>query len=528
MRVEETAMRKPGWRRAGRVAAVAALAVVLLTAGGVRSALAQAASSRPNVLFIVSDDLNDDIGAWGHPIVQTPNLDRLAARGVRFVRAYTQYALCNPSRASFMTGLRPDTTGVYDLQTHFRANVPDVVTLPQMFRRAGYFAARVGKIYHYGVPSDIGTSGLDDPASWDTVVNPHGVDKDEEEPRVTFAGPSRGLGASLGYYASPAPDEAHTDGKVATEAIRLMEEHREGPFFLAVGFYRPHCPYIAPQKYFDLYPSLDDIPVAEYSELLIRQSPTASHGVVWNVPEQEQREAIRAYYAAISFMDAQVGRVLGALDRLGLRDNTVVVFMSDHGYHLGDHGGLWMKQSLFERSTRTPLMFAGPGVSAAGQASSRIVELVDIYPTLAALTGVAPPAGLQGRSFAPLLRDPAASWHFAALSEVRRPLTRLGAASPRGGGRGAPGRAGSAGRRGGAARGGGAPVDEGYSIRTELYRYTEWNDRAGGEELFDEVNDPGELRNLAGDAFYADVLQRMRARMHDLRTSTPARVAAGE
>jgi uncharacterized sulfatase len=307
-----------------------------------------------------------------------------------------------------------------------------------------------------------------------------------------------------------------------------MEEHREGPFFLAVGFYRPHCPYIAPQKYFDLYPSLDDIPVAEYSELLIRQSPTASHGVVWNVPEQEQREAIRAYYAAISFMDAQVGRVLGALDRLGLRDNTVVVFMSDHGYHLGDHGGLWMKQSLFERSTRTPLMFAGPGVSAAGQASSRIVELVDIYPTLAALTGVAPPAGLQGRSFAPLLRDPAASWHFAALSEVRRPLTRLGAASPRGGGRGAPGRAGSAGRRGGAARGGGAPVDEGYSIRTELYRYTEWNDRAGGEELFDEVNDPGELRNLAGDAFYADVLQRMRARMHDLRTSTPARVAAGE
>jgi uncharacterized sulfatase len=516
-------MRRPRWWRAGRGAGAAVLALVLLAAGGVRLARAQAPATRPNVLFLVADDLNDDIGAWGHPIVQTPNLDLLAERGVRFMRAYTQYALCNPSRASFMTGLRPDTTGVYDLRTHFRTNVPDVVTLPQMFRRAGYFAARVGKIYHYGVPSDIGTSGLDDPASWDTVVNPHGVDKDEEQPRLTFVGPSRALGSSLAYYASPAPDEAHTDGKVATEAIRLLEQHKDAPFFLAVGFYRPHCPYIAPRKYFDLYPSLDDIPVAEYSELLLRQSPTARHGIVWNVSEQEQREAVRAYYAAISFMDAQVGRVLGALDRLGLRDNTIVVFMSDHGYHLGDHGGLWMKQSLFEQSTRTPLMIAGPGVTAAGRASRRIVELVDIYPTLAALTGLTPPSGLQGRSLAPLVRDPRAPWDFGALSEVHRPLTRFGAgrAAAPGGRRGAAGNGAGRGRRAGGRGRGAVAVDEGYSVRTELYRYTEWNDRAGGEELFDEINDPGEVRNLAGEAFYADVLQRMRARLDEMRAAGP-------
>ena len=453
-------------------------------------------AARPNVLFITADDLNDDMGAWGHPIVRTPNIDRLAARSVRFERAYTQYALCNPSRASFMTGLRPDTIRVYDLTTHFRTNVPDAVTLPQMFQRAGYFAARVGKIYHYGNPGDIGTSGLDDKPSWNRFVNPRGVDKDEE-PKLTFAGPSRALGSSLSYYASPAPDEAHTDGMVATETIKLIEEHKGGPFFIAAGFYRPHCPYIAPQKYFDLYPSLDRVPTGEYSELLLKQSPTASRGVSWDVPDKEQRDAIRAYYAAISFMDAQVGRLLDALERLKLRQNTIVVFMSDHGYHLGDHGGLWMKQSLFERSTRTPLMIAGPGVTAQGSASRRIVELLDIYPTLAALSGIAPPPGLQGRSLRPLLAKTAAEWDHPALSQVRRAVA-LGA------GRGAPATAAGPGPQSA------PPPNIGYTVRTELYRYITWDDGQAGEELFDEINDPGELRNLAGSSFYAGVLAEMR------------------
>ena len=475
-------------------------------------------ATRPNVLFIMSDDLNDDMGAYGHPIVQTPNIDRLAAQSVRFDRAFTQYALCNPSRASLMTGLRPDTIRVYDLTTHFRTAVPDVVTLPQTFQKAGYFAARVGKIYHYGNPGDIGTSGLDDPPSWNTFVNPRGVDKDEE-PKLTFVGPSRGLGSSLAYYASPAPDDEHTDGKVAAETIHLLEQNRNRPFFIAAGFYRPHCPYIAPKRYFDRYPSLDRMPVSEYSELLLSQSPTASRGISWNVPEQEQREAVRAYYASITFMDAQVGRILDALDRLNLRRNTIIVFLSDHGYHLGDHGGLWMKQTVFERATRTPMMMAGPGVTAIGQVTHRIVELLDVYPTLAALTGVTSPAGLQGRSFAPLLVDAKAEWDHPALSQVRRAMS-VGAG--RGAGQGA--------GRGAAASLTGPDADAaqtnsvdsgpkmGYTIRTELYRYTSWDDGQAGEELFDELNDPGETRNLATLPFYAHVRADMRERLRRLRS----------
>lgn len=472
---------------------LSALLVILFGAAPIQAQT----PSRPNVLLIMADDLNDDMSTLGHPIVETPNIDRLAERGVTFTRAYTQFALCNPSRASLMTGLRPDTIEVYDLTTHFRETVPDVVTLPQAFRQAGYYTARVGKIYHYGNPGQIGTNGLDDEESWDHVVNPSGVDVAEAE-HVTFVGPSRALGSSLAYYASPASDEQHTDGIVATEAIALMEAHRDGPFFIAAGFYKPHCPYIAPQKYFDMYPDLERIPAAEFSELALRASPTASRGVVWDVPVEDQREAIRGYYATISFMDAQVGRLLDALDRLGLAENTIVVFLSDHGYHLGDHGGMWMKQSLFERSTRTPMIVAGAGVSAAGQTSGRIVELLDLYPTLMDLAGTTAPERLEGRSLRPLLDDPRAEWEHAAFSQTRRPI----AAALREPGQG--------GRGGG--RGGNAPVDPqvGYSVRTERWRYIEWDEGRAGQELFDEFNDPGELKNLADEPGYADVVSDLK------------------
>ena len=454
------------------VAAVFAANII----GAAQPALAQQTSRPPNVLVIMADDLNNDMGVYGHPMVKTPNLDRLAARGVRFDRAYNQFPLCSPSRVSLLTGLRPDTTRVHDLVTDFRTVIPEVLTLPQMFKRNGYLTARVGKIFHYGNPGQIGTSGLDDPASWDVFVNPRGIDKDEEAQLTNFT-PTRGLGSALAYYASPAPDEAHTDGKVAAETIALLEKNTDRPFFIGAGFYRPHCPFIAPKKYFDLYP-LDRIRAPRSMPGSPEPPPAAWFTTPpnWGIGEDAQRESIRAYYASITFLDANVGRLLDALDRLKLTDNTIVVFMSDHGYHLGERGQ-WMKQTLFERSARAPLMMAGPGVTAKGRASSRIVEFLDIYPTLADLARVSPPPGLHGRSLAPLLRNPQAQWDHPALTQVRR----------------------------------GPPENHfmGYSVRTEKWRYTEWDEGKRGAELYDEVTDPDEMRNLAAEAKYRDTVAEM-------------------
>jgi uncharacterized sulfatase len=455
---------------------VLTIAVTIL-AGAMTPAAAQPARRQPNVLLIMADDLNNDMAVYGHPLVKTPNLDRLARRGVRFDRAYTQFPLCSPSRVSLMTGLRPDTTKVEDLMTDFRTVLPDVVTLPQMFQRSGYAVARVGKIYHYGNPGQIGTSGLDDPKSWDLVVNPRGIDKDEET-KLTNYTPARGLGSSLSFYASPAPDEAHTDGKVAAETIALLEKNKDRPFFIGAGFYRPHCPFIAPQKYFDMYP-LERIAAPPQFPEAAAQAPAAAwftSPLNWGIDATAQREVVRAYYASISFLDAQVGRLLDALDRLGLADNTIVVFISDHGYLLGERGQ-WMKQMLFERSARAPLMIAGPGVAARGRASKRVVEFLDLYPTLADLAGIAPPPGLQGRSLATLLRDPGARWNHPALTQV--------------------------------VRGPAATRFRGYSVRNERWRYTEWDGGKQGTELYDEDDDPNELRNLAGDPKHAKVVAEM-------------------
>jgi iduronate 2-sulfatase len=468
---------------------VALLAVSGAWAAGVPGSnplRAQPPAARPNVLLIMADDLNNDLGAFGHRMVRTPHLDRLADRGVRFDRAYTQFPLCSPSRVSMMLGLRPDTTRVHDLVTDFRTVLPDVVTLPQMFRRSGYFAARVGKIYHYGNPGQIGTSGLDDPASWDAVVNPRGIDKDEE-PQLTNWTPSRGLGSALAYFASPAADQQHTDGKVAAETIALLEKHKDRPFFIGAGFYRPHCPFIAPKKYFDLYP-IERIRTAGFAPDQLAAVPAAAlftNPPNWDVPDAAQREVIRAYYASISFLDANVGRVLDALDRLGLRDNTIVVFASDHGYHLGDLGQ-WMKMTLFERSARTPLLIAGPGVTARGRASTRIVELLDVYPTLAQLASVTPPAHLHGRSLVPLLTRPDAPWEHPALTQVRR--------------------------------GPAATPFMGYSVRTEKWRYTEWEDGKRGVELYDEIKDPREMHNLAVDTGHEKVVAEMRTLLRKMKT----------
>lgn len=463
--------------------------------GSAQGTTTVAPPARPNVLFIAADDMNTHLGCYGHPLVKTPHLDRLAARGVRFDRAYCQFPLCSPSRSSLMTGRRPDVTEVFDLARHFRAALPDVVTLSQMFMSHGYHAARVGKIYHYGNPGQIGTDGLDDPASWHERHNPKGRDKAEEH-LLTNHTPKRGLGSSMSFLRAEGADEEQTDGMVATEVIRLMEAKRHTPFFIAAGFYRPHCPFIAPKKYFDLYP-LDKVTVpAGPWEYLTAVPPPALRSTQphpwFGLNEDQVRESLQAYWASISFVDAQVGRLLESLDRLGLAENTVVVFWSDHGYHVGEHG-LWMKMSLFENSARVPLIMAGPGVRARGSGCARTVELLDIFPTLADLCGLEPPAGLDGRSLGPLLQNPEAPWDKPAFTQV----WRNGFA--------------------------------GHSVRTERHRYVEWDGGRQGAQLYDYESDPEEKQNLIDDpghaAVAADLRRLVKARWQHEYRPAPAKPA---
>jgi iduronate 2-sulfatase len=452
------------------------------------------AAEKMNVLFIASDDLtNNTLSCYGSPTCKSPNIDKLAARGVRFDRAYCQFPLCNPSRASFLTGLRPDTIRIYENATQFRKNVPDAQSLGQTFQKAGYNVARVGKLYHYGVPAQIGTDGLDDPPSWQKVVNPRGRDKDDEDNELIFtlnpAGKASGrYGGTLSWLASDGDDLSQTDGKIASEVIKLLEANQEKPFFLACGFFRPHTPYVAPKPWFEKYPAaglkLAKVPDGHQS---LHAVPAFSS----KKPEQDKmtdeqrRQALQAYYASTSFMDAQVGRVLDALERLNLADKTIVVFMSDHGYHLGEHG-LWQKMSLFENSTRVPLVIYDPRAKGNGKACQRTVELVDLHATLADLAGIPAPK-TDGASLKPLLADTGAKWDKPAITQVSR---------------GTPTVTGETAKN---------PWYMGYTVRNERYRYTEWDGGQKGVQLYDYQTDPGELKNLAGDPAHAETVKQMKA-----------------
>ena len=428
------------------------------------------------------DDLNNDLGAYGHPLVESPSIDRLASEGMRFDAAYAQYPVCSPSRSSFLTGLYPQQTGVIANGPHFREFVPEVVTLPEFFAQHGYFTARVGKIFHYDVPASIGTDGLDDPQSWNERRNPMGIDVDYGA-EVNSINPEMAIGATLSWLSVPGDGSRHTDALVTDAAIDLLETHhpeRTGrPLFLAVGYFRPHTPFVAPASYFAMYPpdEIEAPPEFAADRADIPIAALADRPGQLQMTEAQKIAAIQGYYASISYVDAQIGRLLRALDAAALRDNTVVVLLSDHGYHLGAHG-LWQKGDLFEGSARVPLILSVPDLSGTvyvrGESTTSLTELVDLYPTLAELAGLDIPAQVSGISLVSVLRNPATSVRESAYTIA---LSRGGWDRPEW-----------------------QHEDVmGETVRTERYRYTEWAEGTMGVELYDYHADPAELTNVANE-----------------------------
>jgi len=491
------------------------VALALITAPAVGLAAGgSAVRARPNILFLVSDDLRPELGCYGNTVVQSPNIDRLAKRGMVFDRAYCQQAVCSPSRTSVLTGARPDTTKVWDLNTHFRKALPDVVTLPGLFRINGYVSLGLGKIYHGDATTH---SGLDDLQSWSdsasgkVVLNPDPTsagDAEVAKPKKAKATRPRKSGAAQadspasepadkpeGISAIPltrtdrgpafrATDEAPNgggEGRLADDAIAALRKFKTNaqPFFLAVGFHKPHLPFSVPKAYWDRYDPAK-IPVAD-NRFLPKGAPAyalVEKPEMWNysgvpdvshLPDDYARQLKHGYYAAVSYMDAQLGRVLDELERLGLRENTIVVLWGDHGWKLGEHDR-WAKHSNVENDARAPLLLSVPGMKNAGQHTAALVEFVDIYPTLADLAGLPLPAHLEGTSLKSLLNDPKNPVKSAAFSQY--PRTANGQQLM------------------------------GYSMRTDRYRFTRWVDRddhsqVDAVELYDHQTDPQENVNIA-------------------------------
>ena len=453
------------------------------------------AAERPNVLFIAVDDLRPELHCYGKSHISSPNLDRLANRGTLFQRAYCQQAVCSPSRTSLMTGLRPDTTRVYDLQTHFRTTIPQAVTLAQHFKNQGYFTTGMGKIFH---------GGLNDEASWsephrervggEQWVLPENKAIVEQRRREAIA---RGMQRAAvnrqargpAVESADVPDEAYPDGALAAHAVktlgRLKEQGR--PFFLAVGFHRPHLPFNAPKRYWDRYdrakvtlaenpfPPKDapEIAGTTWGEL------RAYHGIParGDLTEVQARELRHGYYASVSYTDANIGKLLDELDRQKLTDNTIVIVWGDHGWKLGEHGG-WCKHTNWELDANATLMLAAPG-KRGGHTTRALVEFVDIYPTLCDLAGLPKPEGLEGASFAPVLDQPDRPWKRAAFNQY--PRGRI----------------------------------VGYSMKTDTHRLTLWvdredNNRVVAEELYDHTRDPHENENVAARPENTETLARLK------------------
>jgi iduronate 2-sulfatase len=438
------------------------------------ASLAQPRGGKLNVLLVAVDDLNNRIGCYGDPIVKTPNIDRLARRGVRFDHSYCNYPLCNPTRTSLLSGRRPETTRVYDNRTWPRKFLGDVVFLPEYFKAQGYFTARVGKIAH----------GLfEDAVTWDISESRAGVAlKKRAAPPDEDSTPAGNGAGKLSWTPTNRSDDQEPDGATARRIVQLIEENKSKPFFVGCGFHKPHLPWVAPRKYFDMY-SLDQIklpntPANDRDDIPpLALTFTKGDDVM---TDEERRKAILAYHAATSFMDAQLGLVLDTLDRNKLWDNTVVLLFGDHGWHLYDHLQLWRKMTVFEQAARAPLILHAPGKKE-NVACPRLVEFVDIYPTLTQLAGLPQAPGMEGKSFVPLLDNPQQPWKKAAYTMVARGKGRFG-----------------------------------RSVRTDRYRYTEWDHGKDGVELYDHEVDVNEWTNLSGNAKVSAVQREMQQLLHNV------------
>jgi len=449
--------------------------------------VALCAADRPlNVLFFAVDDLRPEINASGNKVIKTPNLDRIAARGTTFDRAYCQQAVCSPSRSSLMTGRRPDATRVWDLETHFRTALPDAVTVAQYFKNHGYHSQGMGKIFH---------GGFDDAPSWsvpwETPKAPQYATAEAQKLQASNVD-KRGRGRGPAYESADVSDDTYTDGKTARLAAKTLGELKQSgkPFFLAVGMAKPHLPFVAPKKYWDLYdpakiyvPPFQKLPagapgfVGHSNGELRSYAGMPKDGVVDNATARTLRHG---YYAATSYMDAQVGLVLDALEKEGLADNTVIVLWGDHGWQLGEHG-LWHKHTNFELAARAPLIISAPGQKAVGRKSLSLAEFIDIYPTLADVCGLPKPKDVEGVSLRPVLDDATAKVRPVAISQY--PRSDAGKSLM------------------------------GYSIRDDRWRLTLWRDRKDNvihaTELYDEVGDPHETVNVAAKPEHAEVIARL-------------------
>lgn len=454
------------------------------------------ATSRCNVLFIAIDDLRAELGCYGSEHIHSPNIDKLATRATLFERAYCQQAVCNPSRASALTGLRPATLEIWDLPTHFRARFPDIVTLPQHFKNNGYYAQNVGKIFHNWRQDDF----KGDPSSWSAPevlhYNTHGADK----PMVEGELPPQ-LEERPKLDRRDVPDEAYFDGRVADLAVKALTElkKRDEPFFLGVGFWKPHSHFNAPEKYWQLYdreklpPASNPDPPQDVPEIALHDGREINRSFKNNPdgrPTPAEAAAMRhGYFANISYMDAQLGKVIDAVDRLGLRDNTIIVVWSDHGFHLGENS-LWAKTSNFELDAQVPLLIATPNHTP-GQRTQALVELLDLYPTLVDLCNLPDPDHkLEGTSLKPLLENPNQSVKDAAFTWHPRPAYPPERSNP---------------------------DAMGFSMRTNQFRYTEWRDHQTGailaRELYDHQVDPQETKNLAKHPDHSASIKSLQKRL---------------